>query len=394
MMVSCGGTDSVEGPVALLVTKTSADCRAGSMFVEVTASLDWTITLETDNGQAWAQAEPASGRGSKANVVLSYSENTSEADRVLRIILRSGTKSCTETFTQKGKAAAEVPGPVTGPGDTAGRYGLEVTSCGWLELPATKVDGKEFFHLDMSVNGEKVRNYSYDWDLENLVSHWVAYPLNKNLCGNGKFDYLWGLDPNLPVAAQSNISLRGYGDSQMYARGHQLPRADRQISQETVAQTCYGTNMTPQLHGFNSGIWLNLENMVRTWGNALSSSDTLYVVTGCILSDDPMNGNRAEVGGYTLDNDGKKVAIPVAYYKAVLRYQKNSTYGFQGYTACGFYLEHEAASSSVSKSMALSIDELEELTGQDFFVNLPALIGESDAEKVESQNPQNVGIWW
>ena len=282
---------------------------------------------------------------------------------------------------------------VTVPVD-AGLYGLEVTDCGWMELPATVKDGREFFHLDMTVNGVKTRNFSYDWDFDNLVSHWVAYPLNKSLSGSGKYDYLWGLDPNLPLAYQSNISRKGYGDSRQYARGHQCPRADRQLTQETVAQTCYGTNMTPQLHDFNGGIWLNLENMVRNWGNALSSNDTLYVVTGCKLADNPMGAGRGAVGGYTLDNDGKNVAIPVGYYKAVLRYQKNSTYGYQGYTACAFYLTHEANGGAVTKSMAVSIDELERITGIDFFVNLPKAIGESDAEKVESQNPQNVGIWW
>ena len=92
ILVSCGGTDPEEGPVALNLTKASGDYKAGSMFVEVTASLDWTITLETSDGQSWAQAEPSSGRGSKANVVLTYSENTSEEDRVLEVILRSEPK--------------------------------------------------------------------------------------------------------------------------------------------------------------------------------------------------------------------------------------------------------------------------------------------------------------
>ena len=317
ILVSCGGTDPEEGPVALNLTKTSGDYNSGSMFVEVTASLDWTITLETSDGQSWAQAEPSSGRGSKANVVLTYSENTSEEDRVLEVILQSGSKRATGTFTQKGRPQTETPGPKPGPGDDAGLYGLEVTDCGWMELPATVKDGREFFHLDMTVNGVKMRNFSYDWDFDNLVSHWVAYPLNKSLSGSGKYDYLWGLDPNLPLAYQSNISRKGYGDSRQYARGHQCPRADRQLTQETVAQTCYGTNMTPQLHDFNGGIWLNLENMVRNWGNALSSNDTLYVVTGCKLADNPMGAGRGAVGGYTLDNDGKNVAIPVGYYKAI-----------------------------------------------------------------------------
>lgn len=394
-LTSCGGgADPEEGPVALALGKSSVEWKASSMFVDVTASGSWTISLETGDGTPWAQVEPASGKGPKSNVVLSYSENKSEQNRELKVILQSGSRSSSATLVQGGRPAE--PGLDPGAGYDGRRYGADVSTCGWLELPATVSDGRDFFATYMNMSGAKVRNYSYDWDYSNLVSWWVAYPLNKELMGSGGRSNAWGIDPNMPLAAQSNISMRGFNPSGTFARGHQCPSADRLCSVEANAQTFYGTNMTPQMHVFNEGIWVSLENRVRNWANALTSkTDTLYVVTGCVLGEKSTEGRHGEVGGYALDNDGKKVAIPTGYYKALLRYQKNSTYGYSGFTACGFYFDHkDYGGAGVSKSHAMSIDELEQKTGIDFFVNLVSAIGESEAAKVEAQNPQNVGIWW
>ena len=92
------------------------------------------------------------------------------------------------------------------------------------------------------------------------------------------------------------------------------------------------------------------------------------------------------------------MAIPTAYYKAVLRYKKSEEkegYGYAGYCGCAVYLEHDASlgNDSVEKKDLISIDALESILGFDLFVNLPSAIGESNAAKVEAQNPQSVGLW-
>jgi endonuclease G len=85
------------------------------------------------------------------------------------------------------------------------------------------------------------------------------------------------------------------------------------------------------------------------------------------------------------DNDGKKVTVPTHYYKALLRvYQGN-------YSAIGFYLEHRKYDNNkVDKSIAVSIDELETLTGEDFFHNLPDAIESA----VEAKDPKTDQWWW
>ena len=135
--------------------------------------------------------------------------------------------------------------------------------------------------------------------------------------------------------------------------------------------------MTPQLNELNGALWADLEQNVREWSWPDShETDTLYVVTGCVVDDSET---------FVKDNDGKRVTVPTHYYKALLRvYQGN-------YSAIGFYLDHKKYDvNKIDKSMAVSIDELEALTGEDFFHNLPDGIEAS----VESKDPKAETWWW
>lgn len=359
----------------------------GEHFLSVTASGDWNISVSSEESDAsWVTVKPESGNGSKSNVILSWSANVAEQERTAVLTLKTSGSSATLTLTQAGKS--ETPEPTPGPNPNPNpNPGPSEIKAGWLELPAMPEDSEfGFFSHDMKLGNKRIRNYSFAWDYTNLVAPWVAYPLNSSFTVKnvGRSD-AWGLDPKLPRNKQP-VLIKGFrdGNDGWKARGHQLPSADRVCSYEANSLTFYGTNMTPQIHeGFNSGIWSNLEEKVRSWSR---SSDTLYVVTGCVTE-----GSKK----YCKDNDGKKVTIPTAYYKAVLRYKKNSTVGHSDYMACAVWLKHEVYSStSVSKQYAMSIDELEKKIGIDLFANLPAAIGEDAAAKVEAEDPATVSWWW
>ena len=154
-----------------------------------------------------------------------------------------------------------------------------------------------------------------------LVSVWVAYPLCKMYTVKNvdrEDAEIWDRDPYL--GSNSSAPFGGYGGD--YDRGHQLPFADRSCCLEAGMQTFYGSNMTPQDNTLNTGIWAAFENKVRTWAN---SSDTLYVVTGCVVKN-PL--------GYTTDSSNKRMTVPSAYFKALLKYSKASTLG--QWNAAGF----------------------------------------------------------
>ena len=242
---------------------------------------------------------------------------------------------------------------------------------GWLELPAMSQDsGLKFLRHDRTDDGVKSRDWSCAYDTLAMISHWVAYPLNRDLIGTGKRSDAWGLDPKLPAEKQA-VLYRGFKSDDpdvRYDRGHQIPSADR-LDREDNIRTFYFTNMTPQLSQLNQKGWAQLEDLVR---DRAMTVDTLYVVTGCSVegSDE-----------YAYDNEGKKVLVPSAYYKALLSYRM--TKEGPEYKACGFWMEHSPFKGDVIESI-LSVDKLEEKTGLDFFVNLKDKIGKKAAASVES----------
>lgn len=382
---SCGsgGKEDVLPPTVEVKT---AVVEAGgySQFIYVKASSSWRITITSvDGGEPvdWIIADPSSGSGDM-DVTLKVEENKSEKERSAVITVENSAGKASKTISQKAKGSEVKPDPTPSGGNLSPKTG-------WMELPAIP-NGMDAFTHSMTVGSVSTRNYSFLWDYDNMVAPWVAYPLCKwNIGNNIKRTNAWGLDPLLPEGKQP-VLYRGFskGNNGWYARGHQIPSADRLTSYESNSMTFYGTNMTPQIQdGFNGDIWATLEGKVRSWAN---SSDTLYVVTGCVI--DYPEGQTVK---YALDNYGKKVSVPTAYYKVVLRYMKNSTVGYSGYSACAVWLDHKVYSTkNIDSKYSMSVKDLEKKVGMDFFVNLPAVVGEEMAAKIESEDPSKVSWWW
>lgn len=379
LMAACGGTVETFDPVVSFRSN-SESASKGSVFVEVQAEGEWTLSLDFLSAEPWATLSHTSGTGSKNNIILSFEENGSGGERRLFITVKCGSKSSNAEFLQRGEEI-----PATSP---KGR--------GWLELPAIDTDTLDYYFHEMTVSGKKSRNYSFGWDKKNRLSIWVAYPLNAELIGSGSRTDAWALDPLVPEKEQPRLIRGSYKNSSGawsgYSRGHQLPSADR-LSREANMETFYGTNMTPQMGALNEFVWANLEKSVRNWSK---QSDTLYVVTGCLVSDSPgIVYDAPDPVVDAADPTPRKITIPGHYFKALLRYSNGSTVGYSGYAAVGFIFDHKGYGDiPITKSLAISIDRLEELTGIDFFSNLPAVVGETNAKAIEAQDPQNVSWWW
>ena len=388
MLTSCDIVKMQEEVLEVSIKNPTVASGKGQQFVNVKCSGDWTLALVSEDGEVdWATLNTYSGSGNQSNVKLSYDVNATEKSRELAIYLDNGSKTVSCSMTQLPSGQHPEDDPDTGGdngsgdngsgdgGDDSGSSDLAVT--GWLELPAMDNPDLGYYTHSFKMNGNTYRNYSFGWSQKDRVALWVAYPLCK-LYTNGSAGRTnaWALDPLL--GNDSAAPFGGYAGD--YARGHQLPSADRQCCYDANAQTFYGTNMTPQLNEHNERIWADLESKVRGYAN---TSDTTYVVTGVMVS----SSSKKERDSY-----GQSVTIPDAYFKAVLKYSKSSTLG--AWNAAAFYLEHRAYSGSVSKEHSMSIDELEEMTGIDFFVNLPAKIGEEQAAKLEAADPANSSVWW
>lgn len=255
-----------------------------------------------------------------------------------------------------------------------------------MEMPAITDEANFFAHTTI-LRFKRVRNYAFSYNPDALLANWVAYPLYEDFTKSRvpRYDKItttnqaWVADPILKAAGKPTINVASSGSyqwsSQGYSRGHQVPSADRLGGAMANIQTFYTSNVAPQITQFNGGIWEDLESSVRDWSASSNSTDTLYVVTGCLVDKDCPTVS---------DHDGKAVAVPKAYYKAVLRLSKGN------YIGAGFYMDHkEYPKTETLKNHAMSLKELETKTGMTFFVNLPA----ETATKVKAEDPKNNAFW-
>ncbi len=362
-LFSCQGTgpsgESDVIPVMKVPRETEA-AAGGSQFVKVAAAGQWTMSVDYIDGDGWIHLSKTTDSGN-ASVDMTIDPNDAETPRKATLVLKTSNHEVSKEITQMGKVTA--------------------ATSGWLELPAfEQKDG--FFFGTHSMDGgayvskEKsgVRNWSFYYDYAAYVSWWVAYPMNRGLRGSGSRSDSWqATDPLLPASAVCDVTST-YGGG--WTRGHQIPSADR-LDYAANVSTFYPTNMTPQDYDLNSGIWAHLEDQVRNWS---FSSDTLYVCTGAdIRKSTSLSGS----------NTGHRAKVPTHYYKALLRKRGSD------YSAVGYYMPHTSSIAGEDfQDYVYSISELESLTGIDFFVNLPALLGADKARAIEEASPSETLKNW
>lgn len=189
--------------------------------------------------------------------------------------------------------------------------------------------------------------YTLAYNEKTEQANWIAYSLSADNLKNAQFKRKDNFKSDPDVSTES-ASPTDYAKSG-YDRGHLAPAADFTWTEDGLDESFYMSNISPQLPGFNRGIWKKLEEQVRTWAK---NNHKLYIVTG------PVVQKRA-------DKIGKnKVSVPQYYYKAILDIQEPEL------KAIGFLLKNEKSSKDIM-SFAMSIDELEEFTGLDFFPLVP-----------------------
>lgn len=228
---------------------------------------------------------------------------------------------------------------------------------GPIELPLIRNGANDIFVSHRTTfNGKETKTYSLEYDCSKKHARWVAFKFDSqtgqdNTGRNEDFRP----DPSIPAQyqrVQSDFGAKGYD------RGHICASEDRVYSVEANQQTFYYSNMSPQRNSFNAGIWVELERAVQNWGRNSGFRDTLYVAKGGTID------NENQILGY-ISNDRSK-PIPKYYYMAVLCNKSNR------YKAIGFWFEHKSYSKPYNlHEYAISIDQLETLTGLNFFHNLP-----------------------
>lgn len=230
-----------------------------------------------------------------------------------------------------------------------------------IELPLM-LDGNEFVCHKIKLGGDSLVNFCIEYDPNLHHSRWVSFRFDNRLSqkSTGRKDYnikpQYPKDPNCASSLPDDASFKGFD------HGHLCASADRLCCTEANWQTFYMTNMSPQYKQFNQDYWTSYESFVQNLARQSGFADTLYVVKGgTILPEQRIT---------TISTAGCLVPVPEYYFIAMLKVKNDK------YSSLAFWVKHEetprgSGSKQDLAQHAITIDELEDLTGIDFFHNLP-----------------------
>ncbi len=232
--------------------------------------------------------------------------------------------------------------------------------------PVDRVDDKEYY-LPRSKSRQVVQHkyFSLGYNELHEQADWVAYVLTRERLNENKFERpdRFEDDPLVKTGSASWYDYRGSG----YDRGHLVPAADMSFDEKALNETFYMSNISPQARDFNKGVWKELEELTRDWARKFKK---LYIVTGPILE----KGGKGSIGK-------NEVTIPTAYYKVLLDISEPEMKGI------AFVIPNEVSYEPLFK-YAKSIDEVEKMTGINFF---PELMSNELEKAIESK--YNLDLW-
>lgn len=208
-----------------------------------------------------------------------------------------------------------------------------------LELPASLKDREEqILHRT---------GYTVSYNKATLLPNWVAWHLTADrLEGPAKRpNRAFHEDTDVPEPRAVDADYYNSG----YDRGHLCPAADNKWSVDAMYESFLFTNMCPQNHNLNIGDWNEMEQACRRWAKAYGS---VYIVSGPIL----YKGKHKTIGK-------NKVVVPEAFFKVVLCMEGTPK-------AIGFIYKN-AAGNRPKGDYVNTVDEVERITGIDFFPSLP-----------------------
>lgn len=193
----------------------------------------------------------------------------------------------------------------------------------------------------------KRTGYVASYNKTTLLPNWVAWHLTAERTeGSAKHSGVdFAEDTEVPEPRATDWDYYNSG----YDRGHMCPAADNKWSKKAMEESFLFTNMCPQNGNLNRGDWNEMEMACRKWAKKYGD---LYIVCGPIL----YKGKHKTIGK-------NKVVVPEAFFKVVLRTGDDPQ-------AIGFIYKNTSGNRP-KDSYVNTVDEVERITGIDFFPSLP-----------------------
>jgi len=213
------------------------------------------------------------------------------------------------------------------------------------EIQIKKIQSFDFLPTSTINQIVKHEYYTLSYNEKQEQAEWIAYELKKSYVKSNNFKRPFFIED--PKVKTGSADWRNYKNSG-YDKGHLCPAGDMEFAINAYNDTFFTSNISPQRHDFNGGIWNRLEQKVRYLA---IKYDGIYVVTGGVLK-----GSLKIIGR-------EKVSVPQYFYKILLDESNGK------YRIIAFLIPNEKSDKPLY-SFVVSVDSLEKMTGIDFFPKL------------------------
>jgi len=201
----------------------------------------------------------------------------------------------------------------------------------------------------------KKKSYIASYNKDTKIANWVAWHLTsehtEGSIGRGN---MFHEDEEVPSPKATVEDYKGSG----WSRGHMCPAGDNKWDAEAMYQSFSLINVCPQNASLNSGLWNSLEIDCRNWAKRFHD---IYIICGPVFFQ-----QDHEVIGIN------EIYVPEAFFKVVLCLNGKPK-------GLGVIVKNTAGNKK-KDIYYNSIDQVERITGMDFF----PLLSDDVEDEVES----------
>jgi len=318
-------------------------------------SSTWQLWTSTNSGSTWTQVGSTVTTSSTSLQTATFTVNNSNAIRFEIRKVSGGANRINIDNVQVGDFSSPTPTPtppITSEHLTMGNPSNAVTS---ITEPNNYLMEKP--------------QYSMSYSRDNGGPNWVSWHLDSSWLGSTPRQDDFRADTTLP-AGWYQVQATDFSGSG-FDRGHMCPSADRTITVAANSATFLMTNMIPQLPANNQGVWANLESYSRS---LVSQGNELYIISG---------GQGLQ---FFIANG--HVAVPAQTWKVIIVLPNGSNDVSRVTTATrtiAVVIPNSGTINSDWRTYRVSVDQVEAITGFDFFSNVSSGIQAVIEGRVDNQ---------
>ena len=323
-------------------------------------SSTWQLWSSTNNGSTWTQVGSTVTTSSTTLQTATFTVNNVNAIRFEIRKVSGGANRINLDNIQIGDFSSPTPTPT--PTATPTPTFSEHLTMGNPSNAVTNVAQPNNYLMEKP-------EYSLSYSRDNGGPNWVSWHLDNSWLGTTPRQDDFRADTTLP-AGWYQVQATDFSGSG-FDRGHMCPSADRTITVTANSATFLMTNMIPQLPANNQGVWANLESYSRS---LVSQGNELYIISG---------GQGLQ---YFIANG--HVAVPAQTWKVIIVLPVGTNDVSRVTTSTrtiAVVIPNSGTIGTDWRAYRVSVDQVEAITGFDFFSNVSASIQAVIEGRVDNQ---------